>query len=156
MASFACGKPALVTWLKTRALANQQMGFTVVMVVRDAGGVVGYYGLAPMAVLPAAMLRLIGTGQPRSPARCLLIGHLATDVMWAGHGVGAALRADARRRCVAGAELIGGRAVVVNALDEETAKFRARWGCLPSKDNSMVLFRSIADTVRVTEQELVT
>ena len=76
MASFACGKPALDSWLKTRALANQQKGFTVVMVVHEAGRVVGYYGLAPTAVLPAAMPRSIRTGQPPSPVPCLLLGQL--------------------------------------------------------------------------------
>ncbi len=47
---FSCGKPSLDQWLKTRALANQQKGFTVVMVVHVAGRVVGYYGLAPTAI----------------------------------------------------------------------------------------------------------
>ena len=134
-----------IIWLKTRALANQQKGFTVVMVVHEAGRVVGYYGLAPTAVLPTAMPRSIRTGQPPSPVPCLLLGQLATDVGWAGRGIGAALLADALRRCVAGAELIGGRAVVVNALDEEAARFWARWGFLASKDDPLVLFRSIAD-----------
>ena len=32
---FACGQPALDHWLKTRALANQEKGFTVVMVVHE-------------------------------------------------------------------------------------------------------------------------
>ena len=39
---FSCGQPALDHWLKSRALSNQEKGFTVVMVVRDAGRVVGY------------------------------------------------------------------------------------------------------------------
>jgi hypothetical protein len=41
--------------------------------------------------------------------------------------------------------LIGRRAVVVNALDEEAARFWARWGFLASRDDPLVLFRSIAD-----------
>ena len=128
VASFACGKPALDRWLRTRALANQEKGFTVVMVVHEAGRVVGYYGLAPTAVLPATMPRSIRSGQPPSPVPCLLLGQLATDVGWAGRGIGTGLLADALRRCVAGAALIGGRAVVVNALDEEAARFWVRRG----------------------------
>ena len=96
VASFACGKPALDSWLKTRALANQQKGFTVVMVVHEAGRVVGYYGLAPTAVLPAAMPRSIRTGQPPSPVPCLLLGQLATDVGGPGAGSG---RRCWRTRC---------------------------------------------------------
>ncbi|MGH6944822.1 MAG: N-acetyltransferase, partial [Geminicoccaceae bacterium] len=51
LSQFSCGRPALDNWLKTRALANQEKGFTVVMVVHDEGRVVGYYGLAPSAVV---------------------------------------------------------------------------------------------------------
>ena len=145
VASFACGKRALDRWLKTRALTKQKKGFTVVMVVHEAGRVVGYYGLAPTAVLPAAMPRGIRTGQPPSPVPCLLLGQLATDVGWAGRGIGTALLADALRRCLAGAALIGGQAVVVNALDEDAARFWARWWFLASRDDPLVLFRSIPD-----------
>jgi hypothetical protein len=36
-------------------------------------------------------------------------------------------------------------AVVVNALDEDAARFWARWEFLASRDNPLVLFRSIPD-----------
>lgn len=147
MASFACGKPALNHWLKTRALANQHKRFTVVMVLHEVGRVVGYYGLAPTAVLPTALPRSVRTGQPPSPVPCLLLGQLATDVGWAGRSIGTALMAHALRRCIAGAELIGGRAVVVRALDDEAGRFWARHGFLASRDDPLVLFRSIPDVV---------
>ncbi len=115
------------------------------MMVHEAGLAVGYCGLAPTAVLPAAMPRGIAAGQPPSPVPCLLLGQLATDLGWAGRGIGTALLADALRRCLAGAALIGGRAVVVNALDAEAAWFWARWGFLESRDDPLVLFRSIPD-----------
>lgn len=142
---FSCGKPALNTWLKTRALANQQKSFTAVIVVHDAGRVIGYYGLAPTAVMPAAMPRPVRTGQPPNPVPCLLLGQLATDAAWAGRGVGTALLTDSLRRCVAAAGLVGGRAVVVNALDDMAAAFWARRGFLPGKDNPLMLFRFVPD-----------
>ncbi|MBF0335777.1 MAG: hypothetical protein HQL40_19405 [Alphaproteobacteria bacterium] len=74
VSQFACGKPALDHWLKTRALANQQKGFTVVLVVHEAGRVVGYHGLAPTAIVPAILPRSIRTGQPPDPVPCLLLG----------------------------------------------------------------------------------
>ena len=132
-------------WLKTRALSNQDKGFTVVMVVHDAVRVVGYYGLAPTAVLPAALPRSIKTGQPPNPVPCLLLGQLATDREWSGHGIGTGLLRHALIRCVQGARLVGGRALVVNAIDPDAASFWVRRGFLPSKDDPLVLFRSIAD-----------
>lgn len=142
---FSCGRPALDYWLKTRALSNQEKGFTVVMVVHDAGRVVGYYGLAPGAILPTSLPRSIRTGQPPTPVPCLLLGQLATDTAWIGRGVGTALLKHALIRCVAAARLVGGRALVVNALDESAAAFWKRRGFVPTKDNPLVLFRSMAD-----------
>ena len=142
---FSCGQPALDNWLKTRAFANQEKGFTVVMVVHDEGRVVGYYGLAPTAVVASVMPRTIRTGQPPSPVPCLLLGQLATDSSYVGQGVGTSLLKHALARCVAGARLIGGRALIVNALDEAAAAFWQRRGFLPSKDDPLILFRSIPD-----------
>jgi predicted N-acetyltransferase YhbS len=128
-----------------RALSNHQKGFTVVMMVHDAGRVVGYYGLAPTAVMPTAMSRSLRTGQPPDPVPCLLLGQLATDTNWAGQGIGSGLLKHALKRCVKAAALIGGRALVVNAVDGDAADYWARRGFMASKDDPMILFRAIAD-----------
>ncbi|MDX8440356.1 GNAT family N-acetyltransferase [Mesorhizobium australafricanum] len=140
---FSCGKPALDHWLKTRALSNQEKGFTAVLVVHEASRVVGYYGLAPTAVVPSILPRSIRTGQPPDPVPCLLLGQLATDTEWAGRGIGVGLVKHALQRCVQAAELIGGRALMVKAIDAEAARFWQRRGFLPTED-SLLLFRSIA------------
>jgi len=142
---FSCGKPALDHWLKTRALANQQKGFTAVLVTHEAGRVVGYYGLAPTGVLPSRVPRAIRTGQPPDPVPCLLLGQLATDLGWSGRGIGTGLVRHALERCVAAAGLVGGRALMVNAVDAEAAAFWARRGFIASRDDPLILFRSIAD-----------
>ena len=142
---FTCGKPTLDHWLKTRALSNQEKGFTAVLVVHDAGRVVAYYGLAPTAVVPGTLPRSIRTGQPPDPVPCLLLGQFAVDTGWAGQGIGSGLLKHALERCVAAAELVGGRALIVNAVDDDAAAFWRRRGFLPSKDDAHVLFRSIAD-----------
>jgi len=78
VSQFSCGKPSLDRWLKTRALSNQEKGFTAVLVVHEANRVISYYGLAPTAVLPSTLPRPIRTGQPPTPVPCLLLGQLAT------------------------------------------------------------------------------
>lgn len=144
VSEFTCGKPTLDHWLKTRALANQEKGFTVVLVVHEAGRVVGYYGLAPTAVVPNVLPRSIRTGQPPDPVPCLLLGQLATDIGWTGCGIGTGLVKHALERCVTAAALVGGRALMVNAVDADAADFWQRRGFIPSKDDPLVLFRSIA------------
>ncbi len=114
-------------------------------VVHEQGRVVGYYGVAPTAVIPALMPRSIKTGQPPNPVPCLLLGQLATDRAWAGKGIGTALLLHALTRAVAGARLIGGRALVFHALDEDAAGFWRRRGFQPAKEDGFTLFRSIRD-----------
>ena len=145
LAEFSCGTPSLDRWLKTRALSNQEKGFTAVLVVHEAKRVVGYYGLAPTAIVPSMLPRSIRTGQPPDPVPCLLLGQLATGQNWIGQGIGTGLLKHALQRCVTAAGLIGGRALIVNAMDDEAAAFWKRRGFMASKDNSLILFRSIAD-----------
>ncbi|BBF93724.1 GNAT family N-acetyltransferase [Blastochloris tepida] len=144
VSEFTCGKPTLDHWLKTRALSNQEKGFTAVLVVHAVGRVVGYYGLSPTAVVPSVLPRSIRTGQPPDPVPCLLLGQLATDIGWAGRGIGTGLVKHALERCVQAAALVGGRALMVNAIDAEAAAFWQRRGFIPSKDDPLVLFRAIA------------
>jgi len=150
--AFSCGKPALDNWLKTRAFANQRNGFAAVMVVHEKNHVAGFYALAPTAILPASMPRSLRTGQPPNPVPCLLLGQLATDLKWAGRGVGTALLADALRRIVRAADLVGGRALVVKAIDVEAAEFWRRRGFQPSRDDEMILFRALADIARAIRE----
>jgi len=144
VSEFNCGKPTLDHWLKIRALSNQEKGFTAVLVVHEAHRVVGYYGLAPTAVVPNALPRSLRTGQPPDPIPCLLLGQLATDIAWAGRGIGTGLVKHALERCVTAAGLVGGRALMVNAVDDEAAAFWQRRGFIPSRDDPLILFRSIA------------
>ena len=143
--AFACGKPSLDRWLKTRALSNQEKGFTAVLVVHEANRVVGYYGLAPTAIVPSIVPRSIRTGQPPNPVPCLLLGQLATDRNWTGSGIGTGLLKHALQRCVTAAGLIGGRALIVNAIDVEAAAFWKRRGFIATRDDPLILFRAIAD-----------
>lgn len=145
LASFDCGKPTLNAWLRTYALANQRHGFTVVVVIRDAQRVVGYYGLSPTAVEPATLPRKIRTGQPPNPLPCLLLGQLAIDLGYAGRGLGTALVGHALERAVLGARLTGGRALLVRAIDDEAVAFWRRRGFLASPSDPYLLFRSLGD-----------
>lgn len=131
-------------WLKTRALSNQEKGFTAVIVVHVDDRVVGFYGLSPTAVVPDILPRSTRTGQPPDPVPCLLLGQLAVDQGWAGLGVGTGLLKHALQRCIQAAGLIGGRALIVNAVDDEAAAFWLRRGFTATRNDPFVLVRSIA------------
>lgn len=124
------------------------------MVVHENNRVVGYYGLAPTAIVPGVLPRSIRTGQPPDTVPCLLLGRLATDLAWKGKGIGTGLLKHALQRCVTAARLIGGRALVVNAVDPDAADFWRRRGFLPSRDDPLVLFRSMADIAASIRQSM--
>jgi GNAT superfamily N-acetyltransferase len=111
----------------------------------ETSRVIGYYGLAATAIVPSILPRSIRTGQPPDPVPCLLLAQLATDRNWIGRGIGTGLLKHAQQRCVTAAALIGGRALLVNAVDVEAATFWGRRGFIPSKDDPLILFRSITD-----------
>jgi GNAT superfamily N-acetyltransferase len=113
--------------------------------VHEALRVIGYYGLAPTAIVPASLPRSIRIGQPPNPLPSLQLGQLAIDQNWVGKGIGTGLLKHALQRCVAAAELIGGRALIVNAIDIEAAEFWKRRGFIPTNDDPLILFRAITD-----------
>jgi len=142
---FDCGKSVLNEWLRTRGLANQLQGFSATVVVCDEKRVVGFYALAPTAVTRESLPRALRGGQAPDPVPALLLGQLAVDKTWANRGLAAALLAHAFRRCLSAALLIGGRAVVVRAIDADAAAFWRRNGFRPSRHDEMLLFRGLND-----------
>jgi GNAT superfamily N-acetyltransferase len=153
VSSFASGKPSLDNWLRLRALSNQERGFSAVVVVCTGARVVGYYALAPTAVSATTLPRSVRTGQPPDPIPCILLGQLAVDESFAGQGIGTGLLKHAYTRILAAAELVGGRALLVNAVDDEAIAFWERRQFVQTRAHRYTLYRpmstvalSVADT----------
>jgi GNAT superfamily N-acetyltransferase len=145
---FDCGKSPLNNWLKIRALSNHQNNFTAVMVIHENLRVLGFYGLAPTSILPTSLPRNVRTGQPPDPIPCLLLGQLAVDTSCIGTGVGTGLLKHALLRSLEAAKLVGGRALLVNAVDDDASAFWKRRGFVPTRDDPMVMFRAMADVAK--------
>lgn len=143
LSAFDCGKAALNDWLKTHALTNQAKGFTRVLIVRDAERVVGFYGVAPTAIPPSALSRSVRSGWPPDPVPCILLAQFAVDKNFTGRGIGGALLKDALARCVAAADAIGGRAVIVRAIDKDAEAWWRSCGFIPARDDPSTLFQSL-------------
>ena len=110
------------------------------MVIHRDLRVLGYYGLAPTSIEPEGLPRSIRTGQPPHPIPCLLLGQLAVDQSVVGQGLGTRLLNHALARALAAAKLIGGRALLVNAVDDEAAAFWRHSGFDPIPENPLKLF----------------
>jgi GNAT superfamily N-acetyltransferase len=84
-----------------------------------------------------------GTSQ-HFPIPICLIARLAVDRGGQGRGRGAALLLDALQRAVGAAELVGIRAVVVHALDDEAARFYEHFSFAPVGDEPRTLMVALA------------
>lgn len=142
---FHSGKPPLDEFLRKHALPNQASGTSRTYVIHQEKKVIGYYSLAPASVDLEETPDRIRKGQPRHPVPAVLLARLALDQSAQGKGLGKHLLLDAFRRAVAGAEVIGGRALLVHAKDEEARAFYQKFDMEPSPTHPMHLFLLIKD-----------
>jgi len=125
---FDCGKhPSLTLWLKRLARMNQASGDTRTYVVHRELAVVGYYSLAPGSISRKEAIPRASKSAPE-PIPIVLLARLAVDKREQGQGIGPALLKDALKRAYAGAEIIGGRAALVHAIDTDAAAFYRKYG----------------------------
>lgn len=116
LSQFDCGVPVLDDWLRQRALRNESR-FSRTYVVCEGARVVGFYCISAGAVERARVPGKLRRNAPDS-VPVAVIGRLAVDRGYAGRGLGADLLADALRRIVGAAGVIGIAAVLVQAKDE--------------------------------------
>lgn len=125
---FDCGKhESLNRWLKKYALANQAGESARTYVVRCGDPVVGYYAIAAGSVARAEAPSRIAKAQP-DPVPVTILARLAVDKRYQGMGLGPALLKDALLRIEQAADIIGIRAILVHAIDQEAASFYMRFG----------------------------
>jgi GNAT superfamily N-acetyltransferase len=86
------------------------------------------------------------------PVPAILIGRLALDQDWRGHGFGADLLHDAVLRIVAAAETIGARAILVHAISTEAKSFYERHGFRASPLDPMMLMVTLDELQRMMER----
>lgn len=143
---FDSGNEVLDSWLKRHALSAQQMDTARTFLLLSADTeVAGYFSLTMGSVhrqdAPAKLVR----GLPGYPVGTVLLARLAADRRFQGGGMGGLLLAEALRKAVAAGDAAAARLVVVDAIDENSARFYARHGFIALSDNRMRLFRRMKD-----------
>lgn len=135
--SFDCGNPVLNSWLANEARRAQKAGTarTWVWVTEDdPTRVCAYYSLAPTAVVRDELSRSQAAGYSGDIPGYLL-AKLAVHQDLQGHGNGGNLLVDALIRAYNAADAVGGRLVVVDAIDDAAARFYERHDFVPVKGN---------------------
>ena len=68
------------------------------------------------------------------PIPVILLGQLAVDLNYQGYGLGCDLLVDAAKRALSAAGLIGARAIIVHAYDDQAKSLYERFGFRPFPD----------------------
>ncbi|MDE0052442.1 MAG: GNAT family N-acetyltransferase [Rhodospirillales bacterium] len=147
ISQFNSGDSSIDTWLRSKAHLNEAKGGARTYVICDGARVVGFYSLAASAVERRRLSSRVSRNMPE-PVPVIMLGQLAVDTRHQGLGLGAGLLADAVRRSLAAANLIGARAVVVQAVNERAKSFYERFGFRPFSDREAFMLAVRMSEVR--------
>lgn len=128
--SFRSGALSLDEWLRRHALQSHRSGGARVFATTEGiREVAGYYALAAGAIMPReAGARAVRGLAANQPIPVVLLARLAVDTRYQGQHVGRSLLLDAMTRVLAAGELIGIRALLVHAIDQQAWDWYARFG----------------------------
>jgi GNAT superfamily N-acetyltransferase len=141
---FSCGIDELDDWLIHHARAATGQGTRTYVLVADTA-VVGYFAITPHFVQRDEAPRRIARGAPRQiPA--ILLAKLALDQGHQGSGLGSKLLVAALAVIIDAARRVGGRLVVVDAVNDQAKRFyeHHNFETLPDNDRRLVMKLSTA------------
>jgi GNAT superfamily N-acetyltransferase len=150
---FDCGgHESLNEWLKRFALTNERNESARTYVVHRNGLVVGYYSISAGSVSVEEAPARISKGLARHPIPAILLARLAVDKDEKGTGLGKALLKDALGRIARAADIVGARAVLVHAIDEQARKFYEHFDFEPSPIHELQLMLLMKDLRKALEE----
>lgn len=141
-AAFDCGVSALNSYLATQASQDEKrrVASCFIAVETATSRIAGYYTLSAASIDLSDIPSPVAKKLPRYPTVPVIrLGRLAIALDRRGEGLGAALLWDAMER--AAKVEIGAFALLVDAKDENAARFYARHGFTTFADRPLLLFR---------------
>lgn len=138
LSRFKSGKDPLDDWLRHRARKSEGVSART-YIVAQGHVAVGYYSIAMGGVARNNTPRKIKQNAP-DPVPVGILARLAVDTRFRGQGIGAGLLKDALLRIMQASEILGARAVLVHAIDEEAVKFYTKYGFIEFPLGSQTMF----------------
>lgn len=130
LSGFTCGNEELDEWLEQSAWNATLAGSARTRVWVDVtGAVVAYFATAPHVAQRASMPKKVGRGGPGT-IPCYLLAKLALATHLQGHPdrYGSVLLSEALDWLVDAARAVGGKLIIVDAIDEPAARFYEHHG----------------------------
>ena len=153
--NFRCGVLSLDEWVRKHALQSHRSGGSRVFVTTETDpDIAGYYALAAGAIMARdGSARLVQGLATHQPVPVVLLGRLAVDTRHQRQQVGRSLLLDAMTRVLAAGEMIGIRALLVHAVDEQAMERYAQFGFERSPTHPLHLILLLKD-LRATLDQL--
>jgi GNAT superfamily N-acetyltransferase len=129
--TFTCGLDRIDNFLKNSAsgFIKDDNGRIYVALERVGRRLVGFYAIGPHSIDVSALnLDMVKRGLRADKLPAFYLSMIGTHTNVQSKGVGTYLLADAFKRCFAAADTIGGRFVVLDAINERAAAMYARAG----------------------------
>lgn len=135
---FDCGNPIINSWLsRWRATDTAK-----IYVILEEDCVAGFYTLSAGAIARIEAIGSVARNSP-DPIPVILLGQFAVGLKWQGQGYGSDLLRDALLRCIHISEIIGVRAVLLQAIDDQAVRFYQRFGFQSSLFNKHIMMVTI-------------
>ena len=147
LADFDSGTPQLDLWLRDHSRAARSQGTRTYVLVDDNHKVLGYFAIAPHLLRRDDAPGKLGRGAPRE-IPSILLAKLALGQPLKGRGLGAELLVRALRTIVAVARIAGGKMIVVDAIDTNSAAFYRKHDFEPLPNRPERLVMKLSTTAR--------
>lgn len=132
--TFHCGQETLDTYIRRYASQDVRRGVSRVFVAtaeQNAGRLAGFFSLSAGSVQATALPDNLRKRLPRYPVPVAMLGRLAVDLDFQGHGLGSMLLADACRKVAQASSILAVAGLVVDAKDEAAIGFYRHFGFVP-------------------------
>ena len=129
---FSCGVEPLDNYLKRQARQDVSKRVAAVFVLSpDSRTIAGFYTLSQYSIDLGTIPRDTARTLPKYPiVPATLIGRLAVSTVFRGQGLGELLLMDALRRSLMLSRQVASAAVIVDAKDDDVARFYRKYGFL--------------------------
>jgi GNAT superfamily N-acetyltransferase len=145
-AGFTCGEPSLDAYLHTQATQHHRDGIATTHVLADERApsrILGYYTLSAAQLLLTDLQETDRRGLPRYPVPAVRMGRLAVASSEQGRRHGEWLLGSAVQTALDVRERLGVRVLLVDALNENAARFYRAYGFRESTSGASSLYLPI-------------
>lgn len=143
-AAFSSGVGRIDNFLKITASRHVQEdhGKVYVTIEPPSNRIIGFFALSPHSIDVQSLPETHRKRMPRLPTvSAIYLSMVGVDMTMQGRGVGTFLMGEALRKCVAGADIMGGCFIVLDSINEDAARMYRRIGFvdLPSQPGRMLI-----------------